>query len=275
MIKHVSRPEYHYLAAFLEDSCGIHLGDTREYLVETRLGAVLDAHGLENFTALVSAMQRRVPNLREEVMEAMTTGETSWFRDTHPFEILRKQVLARHVRDHSAFPLRVWCAGCATGQEAYSAVITVLEFAAEHGRPVQLQVLATDISARALAVGRRALYSGRELERGLSESRRARYFRPQGENTWRPVAEVTRPVGFVRHNLLDEPPEANYFDAILCRNVLIYFTAEYRRALVEKLHRALAPGGVLICGASESIAEAPRSLSRHSDEGGIYFQRSA
>lgn len=275
-MKHVSRSEYRYLADFLETSCGIHLGDTREYLVETRLGAVLEAHGLDDFGALISAMQAgSTPDLRDEVLEAMTTGETSWFRDAHPFEILRSQVLERYVRDRPAFPLRIWCAGCATGQEAYSTVMTVLEFTGERGRPVRLQVLATDLSAQALAAGRRAIYSDREVERGLSDERRERFMRHHGAAQWRPVAEVTRPVGFVRHNLLDEPPETNYFDVILCRNVLIYFTPAYRRKLLEKLHRALAPGGVLICGASESLHEAPRALTRQSEGGGIFFQRTA
>jgi chemotaxis protein methyltransferase CheR len=211
--------------------------------------------------------------LREQLVEAITTKETSFNRDGHPFEALRRSILpelARRLLDRRAAPgptharCRIWCAAVATGQEAYSVAMAVSGFLASRpGLELSLDdfpILATDISARALAIAREGRYSTEEVRRGISEDHRLRDFRRDGDG-WIVSEPLRRMVDFRRLNLVRPLPNLGTFDLILCRNLLIYLDDDARRRLCQGLHRALNPSGFLIIGAAESLYGVTDSFS--------------
>jgi chemotaxis protein methyltransferase CheR len=250
----------------VHDLCGIVLADDKQYLVVTRLEPVLRRNGLHSYESLVQAL--RQPNslgLREQLIEAITTRETSFNRDGHPFAELRRSILpeiARRLLERRATTnlliqkARLWCAAAATGQEAYSVAMAISDFLA--GRPGiglkldDFPILATDISMEALAAAREGRYSAAELTRGMTDPQRDRFFRRDGRG-WVVDPLLQRAIEFRRLNLVQPLPNLGTFDLILCRNFLIYLDDNARRRLCRNLHQALNPGGILIIGAAESI----------------------
>lgn len=250
----------------VHDLCGIVLADDKQYLVVTRLEPVLKRNGLHSYESLVQALkQPSSMGLREQLIEAITTRETSFNRDGHPFEELRRLILPELAsrllqRRAAASPLvqktHLWCAVAATGQEAYSVAMAVSDFLASRpGLGLKLDdfpILASDISMEALAIARQGRYSAAELSRGMTDQQRDRFFRrdPRG---WVADPLLRRAIEFRRLNLVQPLPNLGTFDLILCRNFLIYLDDDTRRRLCRNLHQALNPGGILIIGAAESI----------------------
>jgi chemotaxis protein methyltransferase CheR len=252
----------------VHDLCGVVVAEDKEYLVVSRLGPVLARNGLPSYEALVAGL--RGPDslrLQEQVIEAITTRETSFNRDGHPFEGLRRSILpelaGRLLGRRSAAGLlgarsrcRVWCTAVATGQEAYSVAMAVADFLAS--RPgigltaEDFSILGTDICQDALAVARGARYTTPEVARGVSPEQRSRYFR-HAAGRWEVVDSLRRGIEFRRLNLVRPLPNLGMFDLILCRNFLIYLEDADRRRLCQALHQALNPGGFLMIGAAESI----------------------
>jgi chemotaxis protein methyltransferase CheR len=248
-------PAFDELRRLIRGLCGVTLSEEKAYLIRYRLEPVVRDNGLSGFEEL--ARRLREPGgaaLQEAVVEAITTGETAFFRDGHPFEAFRRHVLpdlaARGRR------VRLWCAAVATGQEAYSVAMTVAEFVgANRGRGVgegTFSVLATDISARALAVARAGEYTRQEGARGLSAAQLARHFERRGER-WAVRESVRQLVEFRRANLVQPFAALGAFDAIFCRNVLIYFDDDTRRRICTQLQAALVEGGWLLLGSAESL----------------------
>jgi chemotaxis protein methyltransferase CheR len=250
----------------VHDLCGIVIADDKQYLVVSRLEPVLERLGLPSYEAFVRALGRPdATHLREQLIEAITTRETSFNRDGHPFEELRRSILpelARRLierRDSSASSIprcRIWCAAVAAGQEAYSVAMAVSDFLASRpGIGLTLgdfPILATDISQGALAVARAGRYSADEVRRGVSEALRARYFL-RDRDGWVVAEPLRRAVDFRRLNLVLPLPNLGTFDLILCRNLMIYLDEDARRRLYLGLHQALNPSGLLILGAAEAI----------------------
>lgn len=250
----------------VHDLCGVVIADDKHYLIVSRLDPVLERLGIPSYEAFVRGLgEAHSPHLREQLVEAITTKETSFNRDGHPFEELRRSILPelaarlleRRARQGSAIPrCRTWCAAVATGQEAYSVAMAVSDFLA--GRPGigltldDFPILATDLSADALAVARRGRYSAAEVGRGTTEEQRSRHFRRDGDG-WVVVEGLRRIIEFRRLNLILPLPSLGPFDLILCRNLLIYLDDEARRRLCQGFHRSLNPGGLLMIGAAESI----------------------
>jgi chemotaxis protein methyltransferase CheR len=239
-------PVFDELRRLIQSLCGVTLSAEKAYLIRHRLEPVVRDNGLSNFEEL--ARRLRGPGcaaLQDAVVEAITTGETAFFRDGHPFEAFRRHVLpdlaARGRRG------RIWCAAAATGQEAYSVAMTVAEFGGG-----SFSVLATDVSSRALAVARAGEYTRQEVARGLSAAQLARHFEPRGER-WAVRESVRRLVEFRRANLVQPFATLGTFDAIFCRNVLIYFDDDTRRRVCAQLHAALADGGWLLLGSAENL----------------------
>ena len=231
------------------------LGDNKHYLVMSRLGRLLTEEKIPDLGELVrrlkSASGRR---LREQVIEAMTTNETFWFRDTFPFDIL-KEVIFPDLAARRARKVRIWSAACSSGQEPYSISMTVQEYlAANPGRLGEVEIVATDISPAILEEAKTARYDALAVARGLSEERRARFFVPFGRD-WKVKPEITGRVKFSPLNLLQSYTLLGRFDVIFCRNVLIYFSTESKRDILARMARALNPGGYLFLGSSESITQ--------------------
>jgi chemotaxis protein methyltransferase CheR len=258
----------------VHDLCGLVIADDKHYLIVSRLEPILKRNGLHSYESLVEALgQPGSLPLREEVVEAITTKETSFNRDGHPFEELRRAILpelaGRALERRAAARLpspktRTWCAAVATGQEAYSVAMAVSDFLASRpglGLTVDdFPILATDISQSALAAAREGRYTTTELSRGVSPEQRARYFR-HTHGRWVVDDALRRTIEFRRLNLVQPLPNLGTFDLILCRNFLIYLDDGSRRRLCQGLHQALNPGGILMIGAAESIYGVTDSFS--------------
>lgn len=240
------------IAGFLLQACGFELGPDKHYQMQSRLTPVLEAAGLENFAALARRLETdRDGELARTVIDAMTNNETYFFRDRAAFAQLRDVALPKLIESRmEARSLRIWCAACSTGQEPYS-VAMLLD---EHARKLagwRVEILATDISDRALAVARAGAYSQFEVQRGLPIAQLMRYFRQEGER-WQVNEFVRSAVTFRRFNLLDDFRRFGAFDMIICRNVLIYFDVRRKSDIFGRMASVLAADGYLVLGTAES-----------------------
>ncbi|MEH6579742.1 MAG: protein-glutamate O-methyltransferase CheR [Amphritea sp.] len=246
--------------AYLEDACGILLAGHKQYLVESRLGRILHERGFSSLADLVAKL--KLPGnsaLKEEIINAMTTNETLWFRDNHPYDILLNKVLPelseKLSEKLSRQRLRVWSAACSTGQEPYSISMILQEFK-ETNRQAFLgeEITATDICTAVLNQAKLGEYEMLALGRGLSRPRLEKFFQQGAKESWSVKPEVKARVRFRELNLLGSYGSMGQFDIVFCRNVLIYFSSERKQDILRKIHKSLKPGGYLFLGASESIS---------------------
>jgi len=245
--------EYKEFQVFLEKACGIVLGDNKHYLVSSRLNRLMADNSIGSLHDLVQKLNQSVASqLRTSVIEAMTTNETLWFRDTYPFEVLSKIIFEEYKKENKK-NLRLWSAACSSGQEPYSISMIAEEYAA-HNPGFRLDITATDISQAILSEAKEAKYDALALARGLSEERKRRFFSDIG-NQWQVNASVRSRVKFKEINLLQSYTGIGKVDVIFCRNVLIYFSAESKSDILNRMAKALNPRGFLILGASESITQ--------------------
>ncbi|OBS09785.1 CheR family methyltransferase [Acidihalobacter prosperus] len=250
----LGQAEYDTFRKFLSDACGIVLGDNKHYLVVSRLNRMAREAGLPSISALLA----RLPHDRElarQAVEAMTTNETSWFRDQHPYNSLRDQILPELARKGS--PIRIWSAACSSGQEPYSLSMTVDESLRTHpGLPLSnVQIIATDVSKQILDEAKVGSYDSFSMMRGLTDDQRQRYFVNKGER-WEIAPKVRARVSFREYNLMQSYATLGRFDVIFCRNVLIYFSATAKEDILRRLGQALNPGGYLFLGAAETASSA-------------------
>lgn len=212
--------------------------------------------GLDSFRALMTRMGQD-SKLRERILDAMTTNETSWFRDRYPYDILKEHILPELAtqRGNSA---RIWSAACSSGQEPYSISMTVQEF--QQQRPGSLpgagvEIVATDISPTVLADAKAGVFDSLSISRGLTPERRDRFFQLQaGGKHWEVRPEIRQRVRFRDLNLMTSYAALGKFDVVYCRNVLIYFSTDLKRDIIKRIAGTLKPKGYLFLGGSESIA---------------------
>ena len=250
----ISKEEYDAFRAFLESESGIVLGDSKQYLVSSRLNRLLESHKLASFTELIQCLKNnRKPGLKEQVVDAMTTNETNWFRDLYPYDMLREKILPDMAKSFRDKPLRIWSAACSSGQEPYSLSIVVQEFMmANPGTfPKGIQIVATDISPTMLNFAKAGCYDESAMARGVSEERKRRFFIQAG-NLWEVRPEIRNRVSFKPLNLQSSYTTLGKFDIIFCRNVLIYFSTELKTDILTRLGQALMPQGYLFLGSSEA-----------------------
>lgn len=247
--------EYVLFRDFLEQQCGIVLGDNKQYLVKSRLAPLMQRFGLATLSELVnktlSPFERQ---LRSAVIDAMTTNETLWFRDTYPYELLKKQIFPE--LEKTCRTVKIWSAASSSGQEPYSIAMTALEY--QQSRPgafsLGVHIMGTDISNTMLEHCQRAEYDGLALSRGLSPERRSKFFEDSGKGMMRVKDNVRKNVSFRHLNLLDSYTLLGKFDIIFCRNVLIYFSADVKAKIIRQFAQSLNPRGYLFLGASESLS---------------------
>lgn len=242
-------------SSYLEDSCGIVLAENKQYLVQCRLAKVMGEHSFSGLEQLVKAMS--VPSgkkLTNQIVDAMTTNETLWFRDSHPYEVLTKKIFPEFLTSSSS-RLKIWSAACATGQEPYSISMVADEFTAANAnvRGAKVDITATDISSTALEIAKKGEYELFALGRGLSKQRLEKYFTQVNSETWKINQNIKASIAFKAINLLDSYAMIGRPDVVFCRNVLIYFSSELKLQILEKIHKQLKPGGYLVLGASESL----------------------
>jgi len=255
------------LRGLIHRLCGLVLSEEKAYLVQHRLEPLVRAQGYSTFEEFARQLQGPAGGaLHDALVEAITTKETFFFRDGHPFETLRQRLLPEladtiraRKRDRllAAPPhVRLWSAAAATGQEAYSLAMLLHDFTQANRfqglAEGDIAVLATDVSAAALAYAQAGSYSAWECERGLTPELLARFFERRGQR-WVVQEKVRRFIEFRRLNLMGPLLGLGPFDAILCRNVLIYFDEASRRRLCERFFELLHPGGYLLLGAAENL----------------------
>jgi chemotaxis protein methyltransferase CheR len=274
----INPAEYEDFRQFLEDACGILLGENKHYLVQSRLGKVVSDSGVVSLGDLVGQLRRERAGgaLRERVIEAMTTNETFWFRDSHPFTILSGQVLPDYIKRRQR-TLRLWSAACSTGQEPYSISIAIQEFLSRNpGAFSDIQITATDISPAVLEEAKIGYYDAMAVARGLPAEIKSRYFQrdtKHWEERWQLRDDVRRRVRFMRANLLSSYSMLGRFDVIFCRNVLIYFSAESKIDILRRMAECLNPGGYLFLGASEAITQYSNAFDMLRCSPGVVYRK--
>lgn len=269
--------EFDHFRLFLESACGISLGENKQYLVTNRIRHLLEENNLLTVTELVeeiSAGGNRA--LRDSVIDAMTTNETLWFRDVYPFEQLKTTILPKLIAEKSRMfgPIRIWSAACSSGQEPYSISMIVEDYKRQLRGSLDrgVHIVATDLSSRILEQARLGEYDSLSVKRGLTADCLATYFDHPVENLWRVKNVVKDRVEFRSFNLMDSFSTLSKFDVVFCRNVLIYFNADLKQQILQKLHASLNPGGFLILGSAESLAGASHLFDMVRAGSGILYQ---
>ena len=249
----IASNEYDEFRRFLEDACGIVLGDNKHYLVTSRLTRLMREFNINTFSELMFQLkQKHHSKLRERIVDAMTTNETMWFRDRYPFEILTNTILPE-LSSQRGRGLRIWSAACSSGQEPYSISMTLQEYLASRpgALPNNIQIIATDISPTMLREASTAQYDKMSITRGMSDDRVKRFFIQQGDR-WEVRPEIRNRVSFRELNLMQSYAPLGKFDIVFCRNVLIYFSSDLKKDILTRMAQTLNPRGYLFLGGSES-----------------------
>lgn len=267
--------EFEQFRVFLEKACGILLGENKQYLVSSRLNKLMEQQGIKSLGELVQRIQAQPRGgLREQVVDAMTTNETLWFRDTYPFEVLKNKVIPEFIRNNPGQRLRMWSAACSSGQEPYSISMAIDEFERSNLGQLKMgaQIVATDLSGSMLTNCKTGEYDSLAIARGLSQERLQRYFDTKAPGRWAVKPAIRSRVEFRSFNLLDSYASLGKFDIVFCRNVLIYFSAQVKKDILMRIHSTLKPGGYLFLGASEALNGLPDHYQMVQCSPGIIYQ---
>lgn len=260
---------FHFLAGLVKTRSGIVLTADKGYMLETRLGAMMRREGLPSIDAL--ALRLRAPRaeaLIAEMVEALTTNESSFFRDGKPFDHLKKLLPKLVAARPAGQAIRIWSAACSSGQEAYSVAMLAAELgAALAGRRVE--ILGTDLSQEMLQRARDGIFTQFEVQRGLPVQMLVKYFRQDGTR-WQVVPELRAMVRWQAFNLLDDPRGLGRFDVVFCRNVLIYFDAPTKSRVLAALAGQVAADGVVYLGGAETVLGLTDRLVPAPGERGVY-----
>lgn len=268
----VSAQDFAFVRDFLLTRSGLSLSAEKRYLVETRLAPVARRQGV-SLAALIEMLRAgRDVQVDRLVVEAMTTNETLFFRDQSSFGTLADAAIPAMVALRQARRrLRIWCAAASSGQEPYSIAMRIDELGLLT-KGWTVEILATDISTEMLEKARTGVYSQFEVQRGLPIRSLLKYFQQDGER-WEISAALKRMVTFQPINLIRPFANLGAFDIILCRNVLIYFDNPTKTAVLNRLGQVLAPDGVLMLGAAETVVGLTQELAPHPDYKGLYTRR--
>jgi len=260
--------DYDFLRKLLKERSGLDLSADKQYLVESRLIPLARKTGMPGIAELVAKIKGGAEALTTEVVEAMTTNETFFFRDKIPFDHLRETILPTLMQARgSRRALRIWCAASSTGQEPYSIAMCVKEFAGLSGWRVE--IVATDLSQEVLEKSKAGLYSQFEVQRGLPIQMLVKHFVQVGE-LWQLNADIRAMVQHRQLNLLQDFSHLGTFDVIFCRNVLIYFDQDTKAGIFDRLSRMLEPDGVLLLGAAESVVGISDAFKPYPERRGLY-----
>ncbi|MDQ3078650.1 MAG: protein-glutamate O-methyltransferase CheR, partial [Pseudomonadota bacterium] len=266
----VSDSSLRILAGLLEARTGQQLTMSRRWRIETALSSLMRERGIVTLDELITILvMGKEPSLSQRVVEALLNNETYFFRDRTPFDNLSRTALpALAERRRDSKRIRIWSAGCSTGQEIYSLAMLFAE------DPVRWQgwtidLLGSDVSETAVNRARAGLYTQFEAQRGLGVTQMIRWFSESDEG-WRVAESLRRNVRFQVHNILEMPPHPGQFDIVMCRNVLLYLCLEKKRAAFERLSSALAPDGWLMLGAGETVIGQTEKLVADRDWRGLY-----
>ena len=260
------------LSGLLEARTGQTVSEGRAWRMETALRPILRTHGLQDIDELAAQIVRgRSGPLETDVVNALLNNESSFFRDLQIFDMIHRQILPRIQQEKQDRTLRIWSAGCSTGQEAYSLAIRLRNEAARW-QGWRVEILATDISTAAIDQARSGIFSQMDVQRGLAIGDLLKWFEPHGED-WRASADLRRMIDFRHDNLFDAREPSGQYDLLLCRNVLLYFTPDRRQSVLRLLAEHSHAGSVLLLGAGETVIGQGDDFVPHPDFRGGYACR--
>jgi len=261
--------DYDYLRKLLRERSGLVLSADKQYLVESRLTPVSRKHGLASLSEVVAKLKGGHEPLTVDVVEAMTTNESFFYRDKIPFEHFREAIIpgliAARARERR---IRIWCAAASTGQEPYSLAMMLKEMKDKLGG-WRVEILGTDISVDVLEKAKAGVYSQFEVQRGLPIQMLVKYFTQAGD-TWQIAPDIRAMVQYRPHNLLAEFSGFGRFDVVFCRNVLIYFDQETKSSVLNRIAKQLDPEGYLVLGAAETVVGLSDAFKPIPDKRGLY-----
>ena len=266
----ISDSSVRILAGLLEARTGQQLTMSRRWRIETALSALLRERGIATLDELITILvMGKEPSLSQMVVEALLNNETYFFRDRAPFDVLQRHALPELARRRAdSKRLRIWSAGCSTGQEVYSLSMLFAE-EPEKWQGWTVDILGTDVSTACIDRARAGSYSQFEVQRGLGINQMIKWFEecPDG---WRAVETLRKPVRFQVHNILEPASHPGGFDIVLCRNVLLYLNPEKKMLSFERIASALAEDGWLMLGAGETVIGQTTRLGADINARGLY-----
>lgn len=274
MIAPLKKDEFYKIRDLLVSVCGIVLSDDQDYLVETRLTETANEVGAKTFSELHQKMMSD-KELLTKVVDLMTTNETLWFRDASCWVTLQEVIIPELIRrlEKGKGMVRIWSAAASTGQESYSLLILIHEILSKKGRLDlfnRVSILGTDISNAVIYLAKRAIYDQFTISRGMSKERLAKYFTLE-RKSYKLNDDIKSRVEFKNFNLMDSFMGMGPFDLVLCRNVAIYFSPEFKKSLFDKISRVMTPDGYFILGATESLIGLETNFKNLSHGNGLYY----
>jgi chemotaxis protein methyltransferase CheR len=275
----ITPEELKAFAQYIHRLTGISLDASKGYLLESRLGSMLKDQGYANFSELLYKIRGDgTRTLDRKLIDQITTGETLFFRDQAPFELLQHKVLpdlidrrTRSQRFPGPIPIRIWSAACSSGQELYSIAMILKDLLGGTDR-FQVRLLGTDISDRAVAAASRGVFNRIEIERGLPQEKLRRFFKAEPDGSWKVNDDLRGMATFRTFNLLQDFSSLGRFDIVLCRNVAIYFNDTDRADVFNRLGRSMEPDGYLLIGATESLSGLCPQYESHRYMRSVYYQ---
>ena len=258
------------LAGLLEARTGQQLTLSRRWRIETALSSLLRERGIATLDELITILvMGKEPSLSQKVVEALLNNETYFFRDRAPFDLLQRHALPELAKArHASKRLRIWSAGCSTGQETYSLAMLFAE-EPQKWAGWTIDLLGTDVSTSCIDRARHGSYSQFEVQRGLGINQMIKWFEECSDG-WRAVEALRKPVRFQVHNLLETPPHPGGFDIVLCRNVLLYLNPEKKALAFERIASSMAEDGWLMLGAGETVIGQTNKLGSDISARGLY-----
>ncbi|WP_417694421.1 CheR family methyltransferase [Roseibium sp.] len=271
----MSPSEFEFLKKFLKDRSGLVLSNDKQYLVESRLLPIARTSKLETLSALIQLVQRGGQRQLEiDVVEAMTTNESFFFRDKTPFDHFNETMLPALLQSRSSQRnLKIWCAAASTGQEPYSLAICLKEAAAKMGG-WRTRIVGTDLSQEVLEKAKAGLYSQFEVQRGLPIQMLLKYFEQKGD-MWQISPSLRAMVEWRKLNLLENFNHLGEFDILFCRNVLIYFDQPTKVEILNRLAKMLPEDGYLVLGAAETVVGLTDAFQPVAGKRGLFQRKSA
>jgi chemotaxis protein methyltransferase CheR len=254
----------------LEARTGQQLTMSRRWRIETALSSLLRDRGIATLDELITILvMGKEPSLSQQVVEALLNNETYFFRDRAPFDLIQRYALPELAKRRSKTKrLRVWSAGCSTGQEVYSLAMLFAENP-EEWRGWTVDILGTDVSTSCIDRARAGSYSQFEVQRGLGINQMIKWFEECADG-WRAIEPLRKPIRFQVHNLLEPAPHPGGFDIVLCRNVLLYLSPDKKALAFERLAGAMADDGWLMLGAGETVIGNTNKLGADINARGLY-----
>jgi chemotaxis protein methyltransferase CheR len=265
----VTPPDYEYLRKFLKDSSGLDLSADKHYLIESRLLPIARKASLPGIAELVQKLKGGSTPIANQVIEAMTTNETFFFRDKVPFDHFREAIMPEILQARAGRRcIRIWCAAGSTGQEPYSLAMCLKEMSAALAG-WRVEILATDLSLEVIEKSKAGLYSQFEVQRGLPIQMLVKYFKQTGE-FWQINPEIRAMVQHRQINLLHDFSQLGMFDIIFCRNVLIYFDQDTKINIFRRLAKSTESDGFLALGAAETVVGLTDVFKPYPERRGLY-----